>query len=176
MLLRSTDRYLAARSSGYLVEHNPDHRNDHEAEHAAFRSHRSSTQPLWAAQRRTQQVTGRDHPTVRHGIEEGLSPIPRGMKTDGEPEIARSPQSQAEEQSNECRGQQAGPLLTFISAGESARSDTKDQCGGPEADAASERELRVAAQQKFLEQVRPAETSAAQKAAKRAERTPCRTT
>src|SRR3984957_11632860 len=132
------------------AEFNPK-RRPHQAEYAAFGAYRSSAHPIRAVKGGTQQVTGSDHTAVRHGVEEGLAPIPGGVKAHSKPEIARAAQGQTEEQSDECRSQQSSPLLSLILEVNQSEHRRQDDCRRPEADTARERELGAAAQEKFLE-------------------------
>src|SRR3954471_17265620 len=92
------------------------------------------------------------HSAIRNGIEERLSPIPGGVKANCEPEISGAAQSQAKEEADESGGQQAGPMLLIIFQVNESEGAGKGQGSRPEAHAASQRELRVPAQQKFFEQ------------------------
>src|ERR1700687_268680 len=153
---RSSCRQRRCRNRACLgidaIEHNPKHCDNDETEHAAFGPYRSAAQPWRAVQRRTQQVTGPHLSTGGYGVEESFSPIPESMKADGKPEIAGAPQCEAEEESDECRGEQASPLLAFIPPMYESKQTRHDHGCRPETDAARQSELRVAAQKELLEQ------------------------
>src|SRR5579859_1861956 len=68
-------------------EHNPCQRNDHEAQQAAFRPHRSAAKPFRTAYRCTRKVPGRNHPAIWHRVEKCFAPIPRGVKPNRKPQI-----------------------------------------------------------------------------------------
>src|SRR5258708_24125291 len=97
-------------------------------------------------------MTGRDHAAVGHGVEESLAPIPGGVKSYGEPEIASAPQCQTEEEADERRGQQASPVFALIPQMNQPKTARQDQRRRPEADAARQRKLAIAAEQILLEQ------------------------
>ena len=92
-----------------------------------------------------------DHAAVRCSIKVGFSPVPRGVKADGPPEGTRIPEAETEDESNGCRGKESNWRFAGITAVDSAKCGGKDDRSPPEADAARQGVLQVAAQQRFLE-------------------------
>src|SRR5262249_54353470 len=98
------------------------------------------------------KVPRRGRPAVGHGEQEGLAPIKREVKSDGKPQVAGAPQSQAEEESDQPGGECPGPGLTGIVEMNGTEDDRQRYSCGPKANRKRERELRVAAHQEFFKE------------------------
>src|SRR5271170_6136323 len=92
---------------------------------------------------------------IRHGIKETLAPIKRRMESDREPQAARAAQRETKEKSDQSRGQSPNPCFSRIVQMECAEDERKQSSRRPESHAPRQRELRVAAQQEFLEEPHP---------------------
>src|ERR1051326_5237935 len=105
-----------------------------------------------STQRRTQQMSGRDHAAVGHRIEKAFAPIPSRMKTHCEPQVSGSLQRQAEEQSNECGSQQSRPRFAPVFQMNQSEGTREGNRRLPETHPARQSELGISAQQKFFKQ------------------------
>src|ERR1700723_1918484 len=93
-----------------------DERQDQQHENAAFGPGGSP-----AHQRRAHRMRGEkmmlDHqPAIRHAIQEGLRPIPRGVKANRPPQRAGAPETQAENQSSKAGRKQTDRRFARIAA------------------------------------------------------------
>src|ERR1700722_14106208 len=138
------------RSRIHTVKCHPHGRDHHEAHHASLRPHRPSRQPHRAVERRAQQMPRGHAPAVGNGIEKTFSPIPRRVKSHGEPERSRAPQREAEEESNRRSDQDAAPVFSAIAKVDQAKRRRERRRGPPEANPARQREQRVAAEQELF--------------------------
>src|ERR1700680_3519573 len=99
-----------------------------------------------------QQVASHHAAAVGHGVQIAFSPIPRGVKADGEPQVSGTAKGQTEKESNDGDRDQTDPGFPWIPEMQSREDGGKQQRRGPEADALAQREQGIAAQQKLFEQ------------------------
>ena len=69
-------------------------RQHYECKNAAFRANRTSGKPGGPLKRRIKQMSLRQKTAIRRGVEESFAPVPRGMHSDGEPDITRAAQGE----------------------------------------------------------------------------------
>src|SRR5271157_6421802 len=68
-------------------------RSDHgEYQVASLRPNGTACQPSGTVKTGVEQVPGQNRPAVGNGVQIALTPIPRHVKADGPPQIARPPQ------------------------------------------------------------------------------------
>src|ERR1700677_5133634 len=67
---------------------------DQKGKSAAFRSNGSAGQPNGAMEGRIHKVALREKSAIGSGVEISLTPIPRRMHSDGEPNVAGAPQAE----------------------------------------------------------------------------------
>jgi len=70
---------------------------------------------------------------IGNAIEEGLSPVPRGVEADGPPERASTPQAEAEDHRGQAGREQSDRRFAWILAVAESEEDGKDDGRGPEA-------------------------------------------
>src|ERR1700686_809528 len=99
-----------------------------------------------------QQVARCDPAAVGHRIQIAFPPIPRGVKADGEPQVAGTAKSQTEEESDDRDCNQTDPGFPWVPVMQSREDGGKQYCRGPEADALTQCEEGIAAQQKLFKQ------------------------
>src|SRR5580692_7748840 len=99
-----------------------------------------------------QQMPRRYSAAVGHRIQIALAPIPCSMESDSEPQISGATQSQAQKQSDSRDREQSKPVFARISDVQKRKKSRKHQRRGPETNALRQRELRIAARKKLLEQ------------------------
>src|ERR1700722_18121550 len=93
----------------------------------------------------------RDHAAVRGAVKVGFSPVPGSVEADGPPKRSRVPKAETEDESD-CRcGKESDGGFAGIASVDGAKGGGKDDRSPPEPDAASQRVLQVAAQQRLLE-------------------------
>src|SRR5579863_7035992 len=102
--------------------------------------------------RRTQQMSRRNLPAIRNGIKKALAPVPGCMKSHREPQAPGAAQSKAKEKANHPRSQCAHPSLARILQMHRAKDNRKHHSSRPESNTSRQREQRVTARKKFLEQ------------------------
>src|SRR5208282_1438322 len=90
--------------------------------------------------------------TIRNGIKKCLSPIPRHVKAYREPQIPRSPQRQAKEETNRRRCRQSRPLLACILQVNQTEGAREHYRGRPKANQSRQCKLRISTQQKFFKE------------------------
>ena len=114
MIGRLVRKFSSGNAGMGLREKNPHDRDYRETQHTAFRTDGAATEPVRAAKRGAQQVSGRNHAAVWNRVEESLTPIPSRMKAYGEPKRAGALKRQAKEKTDKGGGQRPGPLLTLV--------------------------------------------------------------
>lgn len=97
-------------------------------------------------------MSWRLHAAVGHRVKKRFSPIPRCVKTYGEPEIPCTPKREAKKQSDEGRRERPSPLFALIAEVKDSEPARERNRSRPESDAARQRELRVSAKEEFLKQ------------------------
>src|SRR5216110_2216494 len=98
-----------------------------------------------------QQAVWGELSAVWSGVDEDCSKIKRRMESNGEAQIARTPQRQAKQQGDQAsRGPVRPALVRFREIVKRAEEESNQICGGPEADALRQDELRVATEKVLL--------------------------
>src|SRR5215471_7225606 len=88
---------------------------------------------------------------IRHGVQKRFSPIEGGVQAHGIPEIARAVEREREKEADQNNAGRTDAAFSGIAQMRRAEYQRKEHCRGPETDPIGQRELRVAAKQKFLE-------------------------
>src|SRR6516225_9183307 len=93
-----------------------------------------------------------DHAAVWHRVEERLSVVESRVHAHAEPEIAGAFQREAEDQPDGEHSGGADPALPRIAQVHQAKGSGKNHRGGPKADPFGQGILRIASEEKLLEQ------------------------
>ena len=123
-----------------------------EAEDAAFGADSAAGQPLRSVKNGIGEVAFHKGAAVGDGEEIGFAPVEAGVKADGVPEIAGAIEREGKKDADESDAGRADGTFTGIAEVDGAKSQGKNEGGGPEADAVRESELRVPAEQELLEE------------------------
>ena len=112
----------------------PAKRQDYECENAAFRADRTSGEPGGPMKRRIKQMSLCQKTAIRGRVEEGFAPVPRGVHSDGEPDIPSPAQGESREDPERSGHQRAEPRLSQILQMDRTEKYRKNDRRGPEAD------------------------------------------
>src|ERR1700751_2213945 len=126
--------------------------NDQERDHAALRPSGASRQPLRPLHRSVQVVADAQQAAIRRAVEESFRPVPRGVKSDCEPEITSAPDCQAEKQANHHNLQDAEHVFSRITEMRYPKYHRRKQRARPEAETPAKNEKPITAKGKLLVQ------------------------
>src|SRR5579864_261186 len=75
-----------------------------------------------------------DHESaVGDAVDEGLAPIPRGVKADGPPQRSSTPEAQAPDHASQAGGEQSNGRLSRVAVVAEAEENGENDGRGPEA-------------------------------------------
>ena len=98
------------------------------------------------------QVPGKKHPTVGNGVQIAFAPIPRHVKADSPPQIARPPQRQTQKETDQARCYEPNLRFARIVAVDVTERKRQKRRRRPEVHRLPKHPLRVTADQEFFKQ------------------------
>lgn len=124
--------------------------NDEEREDAALGTGGAAGDPFGAGGSGVEKMADAEEAAVGSAVKKGLSPVPRRVEADAEPEAAGAANDQAENHADDEDLENAEKVFTAIAKMGRGEQQRHNQSGRPEGETAGEREQEVAAKETFL--------------------------